>query len=98
MMNYAHIEDGKVINVIIADEQWVSAQPDPNTFIPYTEDAPAVVGGQYIDGHFTAVQPWPSWVLNTETYKWDPPTPFPDEPGEYYWNELSLTWAKVERP
>lgn len=40
---------------------------------------------------FYEPQPFASWTLNTETYKWDPPLPKPEVPegseGFYGWNE-----------
>jgi hypothetical protein len=98
MMKYVRIESNVVTNIEVADEEWVAAQPDPSLYVPYNDENPAMIGGGYENGIFYAVQPWPSWELNRETYKWEPPVPFPAEPGEYFWNEESLTWIKVERP
>ena len=35
-----------------------------------------------------------SWVLNTETLQWEPPTPMPpsDETRTWQWNETTKTW------
>jgi hypothetical protein len=45
---------------------------------------------------FIAPQPFPSWVLNEETYLWEPPTPRPDDITEFYiWNEENQTWNLV---
>lgn len=48
---------------------------------------------------FLYPQPYPSWILNTETYEWEPPTPEPElteeqkESGSYYeWNEELQEW------
>ena len=48
---------------------------------------------------FLAPQPYPSWILNTEIYEWEPPVPEPEltddqrEVGSYYeWNEENLEW------
>ena len=43
---------------------------------------------------FIAPQPYPSWSLN-ENFDWQPPTPRPIE-GFWYWDELTLTWIKIE--
>lgn len=45
---------------------------------------------------FVAPQPYPSWILNTETAKWEAPTPYPDDGKVYDWNEDSLSWVLVD--
>lgn len=50
MKNYAVIQDGIVVNVVIADDDWVALQTD--TLVEYTFDAPAYIGGKYADGKF----------------------------------------------
>lgn len=45
---------------------------------------------------FVEPQPFASWVLNTETAKWEPPIPIPNDGMSYYWNEQELVWAKIE--
>ena len=46
------------------------------------------------DGAFIAPQPFPSWVLNTQTYQWEPPVPMPTVPDGYYavWDEIAEEW------
>lgn len=48
-----------------------------------------------IDG-FVAPQPFPSWGLNTETGKWEPPVPYPTDGQPYYWDESTVSWAPVD--
>lgn len=48
---------------------------------------------------FLPPQPFLSWSLNTDTYQWDPPTPYPDDYDHlYYWDEETLNWIVVEPP
>lgn len=42
---------------------------------------------------FVALQPFPSWSLDTN-FDWQPPVPKPD--GYYIWNEETQSWEKVE--
>ena len=49
---------------------------------------------------FLHPQPYPSWILNTETYEWDPPIPEPElteeqiEAKNYYeWSEEFQEWV-----
>ena len=59
----------------------------------------ATVGGTYdatLDA-FIPPKPYPSWVLNTDTYQWDSPTPYPNDGGEYVWDEQNKLWAAYVR-
>ena len=38
---------------------------------------------------FILPQPYPSWLLNTETCQWHPPVPYPEKEGEYPWPAYS---------
>lgn len=42
---------------------------------------------------FVAPTPYLSWILDSETCLWCPPTPMPDG-GSYSWNEQSLSWVE----
>jgi hypothetical protein len=45
---------------------------------------------------FIAPQPFPSWVLNEESFIWVPPLPYPIDGGAYFWNEETGVWVEVE--
>jgi len=45
---------------------------------------------------FIAPQPYPSWSLDAD-HNWQPPTPMPTE-GRWNWDEITLTWVKIEFP
>ena len=44
---------------------------------------------------FYGPQPYPSWVLNTDTYLWEPPVAYPSDGKVYEWNETTQTWDEV---
>jgi hypothetical protein len=47
-MNIARVVDGYVVNIEVADQEWIDAQDDPAvTFVPYIDDKPAYVGGTW---------------------------------------------------
>ena len=57
-MNIARIVDGTVVNIEIASQEWLAAQDDPSvTFVPYTDDAPAYIGGTWDGTAFTPPAP-----------------------------------------
>lgn len=45
---------------------------------------------------FYAPKPYDSWTLDTDTYLWEPPTPYPDDGEDYSWNEESQEWEVFE--
>ena len=45
---------------------------------------------------FIQPQPYPSWILNTETGKWEAPVPYPTDGKNYRWDEPTLSWLEVE--
>ena len=44
---------------------------------------------------FIPPQPHPSWDFNDDTYSWDPPKPYPEDGGMYYWNEKRQAWEPI---
>ena len=49
---------------------------------------------------FYSQQPFPSWIMNEETWTWEPPTPKPldltqDDGNMYMWNESSQSWDLI---
>lgn len=64
----------------------------------------AEIGGEYdADADvFLPVKPFPSWVLDTETYLWEPPIPLPSESdpewspevmAEYGFEDIDRSWS-----
>ena len=45
---------------------------------------------------FIPTQPYPSWVLNEDTYIWEAPNPIPDGNNPYLWNEVSQSWELIK--
>lgn len=43
---------------------------------------------------FIAAQPFPSWSLDEETCQWEPPIPYPGEPG-FMWDEDAGDWVEA---
>jgi len=78
-------------SVFGADTKW--AQTSYNASFRYNY---AGIGYTFDDvaQAFIPIQPFPSWLLNTETYSWDPPVPYPDDGKSYYWDEDTLSWVE----
>lgn len=59
----------------------------------YTFDKTVVQDG--VVGVFYAPQPYPSWILNTQTYLWEAPVPYPNDGQMYTWDEATQSWVLV---
>jgi len=45
---------------------------------------------------FIAPKRYPSWILNEETCRWEPPVPYPTDGFTYEWNESELAWELLD--
>ena len=45
---------------------------------------------------FIAPQPFPSWLLDEDTCRWNAPTPYPDDDKAYRWDEDTTSWKENE--
>jgi hypothetical protein len=54
----------------------------------------AGIGDTYDEARdaFIAVKPYPSWILNEQTCRWQPPIPHPGDGAFYVWDEDALQW------
>jgi len=96
MTNYAHVQNGVVINIVVADEEWVSIQDAPTEWIEYTDENPAKINGDYVDGVFYSPNPYPSWERD-EDGDWMPPVPYPtDVYHDWQWDEETLSWTTAQ--
>lgn len=44
---------------------------------------------------FIPPQPYPSWTLHPQAYRWVPPVPYPTDGFNYWWDEDSLQWKRA---
>lgn len=44
---------------------------------------------------FVSPQPYPSWVLDHETYQWEAPVGKPSDTNEWRWEESVLDWVPI---
>ena len=85
--NYAQIVNNKVVNVIVADENFIATQ----TTKTYVLCSRGGIGWTFDGTNFIPPQPYPSWTLDSN-YDWQPPTPKPDDILAWTWNEASASW------
>jgi|TARA_R100001530_G_scaffold37282_1_gene28988 hypothetical protein len=74
--------------------RWVQTSYNANMRGEY-----ASIGGSYDETKdvFISLQPYPSWILDTDN-KWQPPVPNPEtgEPPFYRWDEDTTSWVEIE--
>ena len=105
MSNFAYINnDGIVTKVIVADQNFINsgAVGDPFRWIQtsYNQNFRknfAGIGFKYdrIRDAFIAPKPYPSWVLNEETCRWEAPVPYPSDGKLYDWDETTQAWILI---
>jgi hypothetical protein len=93
MAHFAEIKDGVVVNMIVAEQDWIDTQVGVE-YLLSTPANPAYVDGLYIDGRFTLPQPYASWTLDSN-YEWQPPIERPADEDIYSWDETKQGWVKV---
>ena len=59
--------------------------------VGYTFDTNIVQDG--VVGVFYSPSPYPSWVLDPQTYLWEAPIPYPSTGGPYVWDEATESWV-----
>ena len=109
---FAEVKDGLVVRVLVIPSserdrgaeylavdlglggEWVETFSDGSARGRY-----ASVGFTYFPQHdvFAGPQPFPSWVLDTQSGEWNAPVPHPGG-GYHYWDEESLSWIPSDPP
>lgn len=115
MGHFAKVNNGKVIQVIVAEPDFFNNFVDssPGTWIQTSYNTKGNVhygqdgnpdGGVALRGNYAGIgytydqtndvfyapQPYPSWILNKNTWTWEAPVPMPE--GTYKWNEQTKSW------
>jgi hypothetical protein len=77
-----------------------AAPRTPDGLPPYRANY-ASIGSTYdtsyvindVVGVFYAPQPYPSWILNTDTFLWEAPVAEPTDGAAYKWDEATQSWV-----
>ena len=78
-----------------ADTRWAQTSYNANfrynyAGIGYTFDPTPAPNGAFIPP-----KPYPSWLLDTNTFQWQSPVPYPTDGGVYTWDEDTQAWVPV---
>jgi hypothetical protein len=82
-------------NVLMIDGEWKQTSYNDNFRNKYAGKGD--VYDPVLDA-FISKKPFASWLLNTQTCKWESPIPYPNDGYIYYWDEKNEEWIKINRP
>lgn len=111
MSHFAKIENGLVVEVIVAEQDFINTLESPSSWVQTSYNT---YGGQHPEGRplrknyasigytydsvkdaFIPPKPFASWLLNEDTCLWYAPAPKPADEKPYYWDEDTLNWIEV---
>jgi hypothetical protein len=97
--------DGIVETVIVAQQDFIDAQPDAASYIETWDLAKGEKSKRYNSANinsrfnrernaFYDPQPFPSWTLDSK-FQWQAPVPYPSEPytQSFHWDEAQKAWV-----
>jgi hypothetical protein len=102
MAHFAKINQKReVTQVIVADESYIETLPGTWIQTSYTGEYRKNYAGigytyDYMRDAFIAPKPYPSWILNEDTCRWDAPIAYPTDGSIYIWDEETLSWVTPE--
>ncbi len=97
MSHFAKIENDKVVQVIVAEQEFVDSQPGEWIQTSYNTRGAEHPEGRPLRKNYAGIgyiydrekdafiepQPFSSWILNEETCLWEPPVPRPEDEQLY---------------
>jgi hypothetical protein len=90
--------------------EWIQTSYNTRGGVHYDPETNEPDGGEQLRYNFAGVgynydaqadafyppQPYASWILDTDTYLWNPPVAMPDDGNMYVWNEETTNWDQVD--
>lgn len=112
MSHFAKIENGIVVQVIVAEQEFIDTGAVGHGWVQtsyntqgnqHPEGRPlrgnyAGIGYTYdeVNDVFIAPKPFDNWVLNTTSWLWEPPIPMPVDEYFYRWDQDTTSWIQGE--
>ena len=104
MSHFAKLDNNVVTEVIVAEQDFINSGAVGDSFLwvqtSYNGNFRknyAAVGDTYDKSKdaFIAPKPYPSWVLDESTCRWEAPVNRPDGVNGYDWNEDTTNWTEI---
>ena len=106
MSHFAEIDNDNIVQrVIVAEQDFINSGAVGDSFrwvqTSYNNNFRKNYAGKGYTydktrDAFISPQPYPSWLLDEDTCRWDAPTPMPDDGKMYDWDEDTTSWVIVE--
>ena len=106
MSHFAEIDNNNIVQrVIVAEQDFINSGAVGDSFrwvqTSYNNNFRKNYAGKGYTydktrDAFIAPQPFPSWLLDEDTCRWDAPIPEPDDGKMYNWDEDNTSWVIVE--
>lgn len=112
MAHFAKIENDTVVEVIVAEQDFIDTLDGEWVQTSYnTKGNQHTLGGVPLRANFAGIghtydrendvfyqpSPYPSWRLDTSTWLWEPPVAHPTDGLAYIWDEEGQSWYIPER-
>jgi hypothetical protein len=108
MSHFAQVKNARVQQVIVAEQEFIDQLPDAADWrqTSYRTRGNQHPEGRALRGNYAGAgdiydalhdvfygpRPYPSWQLNTTTWSWESPVPYPMDDTSYTWDETTQTW------
>ncbi len=106
MSHFAEIDNNNIVQrVIVAEQDFINSGAVGDSFrwvqTSYNNNFRKNYAGKGYTydktrDAFISPQPFPSWLLDEDTCRWEAPTPMPDDGKMYVWDEDTTSWVIVE--
>ncbi len=106
MSHFAEIDNNNIVQrVIVAEQDFINSGAVGDSFrwvqTSYNNNFRKNYAGKGYTydktrDAFISPQPYPSWLLDEDTCRWEAPTPMPDDGKMYDWDEDTTSWIIVE--
>jgi hypothetical protein len=70
-----------------------TSSPDPDQSKAFRKNY-AGIGYTWDGVGFIPPKPYPSWIMNSFSYLWEAPVPYPEDGNFYAWDEDTLSWIE----
>ena len=98
-MYFAKIDSNNLVTtVIVAEQAYIDAQAgtwvqtDIAGISPLNYAGKGYTWNAVLNG-FVAPKPYPSWILDNNTCKWNAPVTKPTDGKKYIWDESTVSWT-----
>ncbi len=105
MSHFAEIDNNNIVQrVIVAEQDFINSGAVGDSFrwvqTSYNNNFRKNYAGKgytydQTRDAFISPQPFPSWLLDEDTCRWEAPTPMPDDGKMYEWDEDTTSWKEI---